>query len=159
MIFACGGDDGGGGGSGGSDASSNNIDAKVFLDAPSNGSNVTGLGQPCTPPAMGSGQGDCAAGYTCLALAGASHPWCSKTCVMGTGDMCATGYTGAGVAGCINQITFNGGAAMSFCGVTCAGDGVNGCTTATCNGTCPGQMTCNAVLMDGSGNSVGSACQ
>ena len=74
-------------------------------------------------------------------------------------DMCAQGYTGPGVAGCIEQITFGSGmAAVDYCGVTCAGNGVNGCTAQTCNGTCPGQMMCNGTLVDGSMNPVGSAC-
>ena len=133
------------------------MDAKVFMDAPPGG-NYMGLGQPCTPPAQGSGQGDCPGGYVCLNLTGASHPWCSKPCATGAGDQCAMGYTGPGVASCLESITFNGGAAMNFCGVTCAGDGVNGCTTALCTGMCPGQMTCTGALMDGSGNTVGSAC-
>lgn len=159
-VISCGGDDGGGN-TGGSDAGGVVVDAKVFLDAPGSGSgsNVTGLGQTCTPPAMGSGQGDCPAGYVCLALQGSTVPWCTKPCTTGTGDTCAMGYTGPGIAGCIQQVSFNGGAAMSFCGITCAGDGVNGCTTTTCNGTCPGQLMCTAVLMDGGGNAVGSACQ
>jgi hypothetical protein len=45
-----------------------------------------------------------------------------------------------------------------YCGVTCAGDGVNGCTATTCTGACPGQMMCNGTLLDGSMNAVGSAC-
>src|SRR6476469_5298848 len=50
------------------------------------GNATMGIGQPCTPPATGSGQGDCPAGYTCLNLMGASHPWCSKPCATGSGD-------------------------------------------------------------------------
>lgn len=159
-MFACGGDDGGGGGGGGGDAGTTE-DSATTIDAPGSGSGsgVMGLGQACTPPAMGSGQGDCPAGYTCLALQGSTHPWCSKQCATGAGDMCAMGYTGPGVAGCIQQVSFNGGAAVSFCGVTCAGDGVNGCTTATCTGVCPGTLMCNAPLMDTGGNTIGSACQ
>jgi hypothetical protein len=157
-IASCGGDDGGGSGG---DANNTVIDAKIFLDAAGSGSGsgVMGIGQACTPPAMGSGQGDCPPGYTCLAVQGFTHPWCSKPCATGSGDMCAIGYSGPGVAGCINLVSFNGGSAMSFCGITCAGDGVNGCTAQTCMGTCPGQLMCNAPLMDGSGNTVGSACQ
>jgi hypothetical protein len=68
------------------------------------------------------------------------------------------GYTGPGVAGCINQVSFNMGTPMDFCGVTCSGDGVNGCTTATCTGMCPGQMTCTAQLKDTNNNVVGMAC-
>ena len=156
-IFACGGDD--------SAQTQNHIDAKVYmdakvyLDAPGTGSGYMGIGQPCTPPSSGSGQGDCAAGYTCLNLQGASHPWCSKPCNTAA-DTCSMGYTGPGIAGCIESITFGSGmAAIDYCGVTCAGDGVNGCTTATCNGTCPGQMTCNGTLLNGSNQPVGSACQ
>ncbi len=160
-VVACGDDGGGGGGGGGGNGSDASIstDATSSFDAPGSGSSVMGLGQSCTPPAMGSGQGDCPAGYTCLALQGSTTPWCSKTCATGAGDMCAMGYSGPGVAGCIQQISFNGGAAMSFCGITCAGDGVNGCTATTCTGTCPGQLMCNAVLMDSGGSAVGSACQ
>lgn len=158
-MFACGGDDGGGGGGGGGSDSGITGDSGTTIDAPGSGSGVMGLGQACTPPAMGSGQGDCPAGYTCLALQGNTHPWCSKQCVTGTGDMCAMGYTGPGVAGCIQQVSFNGGAAVSFCGITCSGDGVNGCTTVTCTGVCPGTLMCNAPLMDTGGNTIGSACQ
>jgi len=134
------------------------LDAAAMVDAPGSGGNVTGLGQTCTPPAQGSGQGDCPTGYVCLALTGATHPWCSKTCTAGSGDTCAMGYTGPGVAGCIMQVSFNSGPAMSFCGITCAGM-VNGCTTTTCNGTCPSQLACSATLMDTGGNTLGSACQ
>lgn len=160
-FIACGGGDdagGGGGGSNGSDASISS-DANSSVDTPGSGSAVTGLGQACTPPSTGSGQGDCPPGFTCLAIQGFTTPWCSKSCATGAGDMCATGYAGPGVAGCIEQITFNGGAAMTFCGITCSGDGVNGCTTTTCTGACPGQLMCNAVLMDSGGNAIGSACQ
>jgi hypothetical protein len=117
-----------------------------------------GLGQPCTPPMTGSGQGDCPAGYVCLSLTGGSHPWCSKTCTAGAGDTCAQGYTGPGVASCIESITFNMmGPPVDLCGITCAGN-VNNCTTTTCTGMCPGQMTCTATLKDMNMNPVGSAC-
>ena len=107
-----------------------------------------GIGQPCTPPSTGSGQGDCPAGYTCLNLNGASHAWCSKTC--------STASTGPGVAGCIEQITFGSGTTpIDYCGVTCAGDGVNGCNATKCTGTCP---ACTGTLQNGSGQAVGSAC-
>lgn len=154
-VHACGGDDST---TGPADAKVWQ-DAMVFMDAPGSGSSYMGLGQPCTPPTSGSGQGDCPAGYICLALTGASHPWCSKPCATGSGDTCAMGYTGPSVAGCINMVTFNGGAPMNFCGITCAGDGVNGCTTATCTGMCPGMMVCTGMLTNGSGQTVGSACQ
>lgn len=150
-IFACGGDD-----SSKSQTQTDAkvyMDAKVFMDAPGTGSGYTGLGQPCTPPMTGSGQGDCPAGYTCLNLSGASHAWCSKPCST-SADTCATGYTGPGVAGCIESITFGSGmAAIDYCGITCAGT-VNGCTAQTCTGACPGQMTCTGAFSGG----TGSAC-
>ena len=157
-VFACGGDDTNH--TNGDPDAKVYMDAKVFMDAPGTGSNATmGLGQPCTPPSGSAGQGDCPAGYTCLNLTNASHPWCSKQCATGAGDMCAQGYTGPGVAGCIEQITFQGSnAAVNFCGITCAGDNVNGCTATTCTGACPGQMTCTATLTNTSGSAVGSAC-
>jgi len=150
-VFACGGDDGGHV-TGHPDAAVH-TDAKVFMDAPGT-SGYTGLGQACTPPAQGSGQGDCPAGFICLNLTGATHPWCSKPCDTAN-DTCAQGYTGPSVASCLESITFNGGAAMPFCGVTCSGDGVNGCTAATCTGMCPGGMTCNGTFT----GATGSACQ
>lgn len=155
-IVACGGGGGGGGNPPTPDAKVY-MDAKVYLDAPPQGSGVTGLGQACTPPAQGSGQGDCPAGFTCLNLQNGSHAWCSKPCATGAGDMCAMGYTGPGVASCIESIMFNGGAAMDYCGITCAGD-VNGCTAQTCTGVCPSPLMCTATLMSG-GSAVGSACQ
>ncbi len=162
VIVACGPDDGRGGGGGGGGSTP---DAKIYMDAPAStpdapgsGSSATGLGQSCTPPASGSGQGDCPAGYVCLNLQGGTHPWCSKPCTQGAGDMCAMGYTGPGAAGCFEQISFNNGPQMLFCGITCSGD-VNGCTATTCNGTCPSGLACSASLMDGSGNTLGSACQ
>mgnify|MGYP006147056777 CR=1 FL=1 len=97
-IVACGGGDDGGGSGGGSDASVMNDGNVVMVDAPGSGSNVMGLGQMCTPDNTGSGQGDCPAGYVCLAVQGATHPWCSKPCATGAGDMCGMGYTGPGVA-------------------------------------------------------------
>lgn len=157
-VFACGGGDDGQHVGTHPDAKVY-MDAKVFMDAPGGSNGYMGLGQPCTPPSQGSGQGDCPAGFVCLNLTGASHAWCSKACTTGAGDTCPQGYTGPGVASCLEQITFGSGMpALDFCGVTCAGDGVNGCTSATCTGMCPGQMTCNGTLVDGSNNPVGSAC-
>jgi hypothetical protein len=155
-VFACGGDDGGKTNMG-PDAKVY-MDARVVLDAPGTGSGYMGLGQPCTPPMQGSGQGDCPSGYICLNLNGASHPWCSKPCNTAS-DTCAQGYTGPGVASCLEQITFGSGTQpIDFCGITCAGVGVNGCTAATCTGACPGQMTCTATLTNTGGSAVGSAC-
>lgn len=165
-FIACGGS-GGGGGDDGPDVrdaaamtdgnSGPNSDAAT---ADGNGNAPSGLGDACTPSSGGgSGQGDCPPGYSCLALQGATHPWCSKVCTEGAGDTCGNGYTGPGVAGCIQRITFGSAASMSYCGITCAGDGVNGCTTSTCTGDCPSNLMCSAPLLDGSGNAIGSACQ
>jgi hypothetical protein len=161
-FWACG---GGGGGGGGDDDGSDMQDAGVTTDSNSNNGidanngAPSGLGDSCTPGSGGSGQGDCPAGYTCLSVENATHPWCSKACTSGPGDTCATGYSGPGVASCFEQITFGSAAPMSFCGVTCAGDGVNGCTDATCDGTCPSGLACSGTLEDSSHNPIGSACE
>ncbi len=151
-FFACGGgDDGGGGGI--QDAPGGDIDAKVFLDAPP----AMGIGAPCMPSMDGSGQGNCPDGYTCLSLTGGTGGWCSKSCTRGSGDMCATGYTGPGVANCIWDIQFGSDTTKyPFCGVICSG--TSACGATNCDGTCPGSMACSFTLMNGSA-AIGSACR
>lgn len=145
-LIAC-----GGSGGGDDDDQQQPIDAaSSAIDAPAQNIDAAaamGLGQACT----GAGQGDCPAGFTCLALQGGSGSWCSKTCTAGAGDMCATGYTGPGHAQCILQVTpQGGGTAMTYCGVICMdqpGDQTDYCPG--CNGTCPGALQCNAPLTTG----------
>jgi len=143
-FVACGGGGGDDGDDDGTniDAPTSNIDAPAAIDAPV----AMGIGQACT----GMGQGDCPANFTCLTLQGGSGSWCSKTCTSGAGDMCATGYTGPGVAACILQVTPQGGGTpVNYCGVVCmdAAGGQDYCPG--CNGTCPGALQCNAPLMGG----------
>jgi hypothetical protein len=105
-----------------------------------------GIGQACT----GTGQADCPTGFECLTLTGGTGSWCSKTCMTGTSDMCAQGYTGPGVAACILSITpSGGGAAMNFCGVVCADEPGGADYCPGCDGTCPGALQCSAPLMGG----------
>jgi hypothetical protein len=138
------------GGSGGDDDDGTTIDAPTAIDAPVSidAAPAMGIGQACT----GTGQGDCPANFQCLTLTGGTGSWCSKTCTAGAGDMCASGYTGPGVAACILQVTpQGGGTAMNFCGVVCAdqpGDANDYCPG--CNGTCPGALQCTTPLMGGS---------
>jgi len=135
-------------------------DAKVFLDGPGSGSGIqNGVGQPCTPGSGGGfTQGTCPPSFVCLSgLSGGNGSWCSKTCVAGSGDQCNVGYTGVDKAGCVYSITVGSGAAMDYCGVICEGSAI-GCPSTTCNGMCPGTLTCSAALMDGSGNTVAHAC-
>src|SRR5262245_42565763 len=147
VVVACGGDDGGGGGGGGNaDAQKTFMDAKVFMDA----APAMGLGQPCTLSSSNP-QGDCPSGYTCLSLNNGTHPWCSKTCMKGSADMCNVGYTGPGVGNCFWGITFGSGSAVPYCGVVCA---LPQCGSA-CNGTCPGGLACSVGLTFGS-NTMGS---
>jgi len=151
-FFACGGDDGGGGGGNGNADAPVTIDAKVFMDAPP----AMGIGAPCTPSADGSGQGTCEAGYNCLKLGSNVPGWCSKSCTSGSGDQCDVGYTGPGIGNCMWKIKFGTDATeYPFCGVICAGTPL--CTGATCDGTCPGQMTCTQAI--GTGSGAGSACK
>lgn len=142
------------------------MDGKVFMDAPGSGSgSATGVGEPCTAGSGGGiSQGSCPAGYVCLSgLSGAHGMWCSKTCVQGSGDQCNVGYTGPDVAACIFRITVTSGSgsgsgsAMDYCGIICEGSAI-GCPSTTCNGTCPGTLTCSAPLQNSSGSDVGSAC-
>jgi hypothetical protein len=152
-FFACGGGDDGGGGGGGDDANGD-IDAKVFLDAPMG---AAGIGTSCMPSMDGSGQGTCPVGYTCLSLMGGTGGWCSKSCMRGSGDTCATGYAGPGVANCIWDIQFGSNStAYPYCGVICQGTAA--CGSNNCDGTCPGATACTYTLMTGS-SAIGSACR
>lgn len=109
------------------------------------------------PTMDGSGQSTCPAGYQCLALTGGTGGWCSKSCVRGSGDTCANGYTGPGVANCIWDIQFGSNStAYPFCGVIC--QGTSACGSNSCDGTCPGTMACSYTLMNGSA-AIGSACR
>jgi hypothetical protein len=160
-ILACG---GGGGDNPKVDAKVYMDAPKVFMDAPA-GSGTTGLGQACTPDGSNAqGQGTCPTGYTCLSLNGGSGPWCSKTCMTGSADTCAVGYTGTGKPACVYQIRFGSGSPpVDYCGIICAEvTPMTICGAATCNGTCPTPLMCNATLSttgsNGSAVAVGSAC-
>jgi hypothetical protein len=161
-IIAC-------GNSGGS--TNKSPDAKVFLDsapmqmdAPTSSGNA--LAQSCTPSSSNP-QGDCPAGYTCLSLTGGTHPWCSKTCTAGSGDMCGVGYTGTGLAACFYRVTVGSGSAQDYCGVICQDQTMGNmiCSTTQCNGTCPSSppLACAAQLQgmgsNGSAVNVAKGCQ
>lgn len=142
-IPACGGGDDDGGGDGSQ------------IDAADNGGTIDGggggggidaaggaavaIGTTCDPAdadSCGSGQ--------CLPLDGAANPWCSKACTMqgSTNDpACSEGYTGPGLPGCFVQVT--GDITGDFCGIICDAPN-NVCGNTTCDGTCPGDMTCGA---------------
>lgn len=151
-AFACGGDDGGGGGG--------NPDAMVVMDMqqlPPDAAPAMGIGQPCTPPMTGVGQGDCPDGYTCLKLGETAAAWCSKPCMRGSADQCRVGYTGPGFAACIWDVMFVGGdeeTTVPYCGVVCADS--SGMCGSACSNTCPGTQTCSYNIMIGS--AAGSAC-
>jgi hypothetical protein len=151
-VFAC-----SGGGGGKSPDAKVYMDApKVFMDAPT--SSAKGIGDKCTPPGSGSGQGDCPNGYICLSLQGGNGAWCSKPCTQGTGDTCNQGYTGVGVAACVFGITFTmGGTPVDMCGVICQ-DSTGSCPANVCNNTCPSPLMCAAQLKNGSGSNVAKAC-
>ncbi|MFT3697193.1 MAG: hypothetical protein QM831_28885 [Kofleriaceae bacterium] len=158
LVVACGGDDGG---------SNTKTDSKVFMDAPGSGSgsgsNQTSnaLGSDCNPQTANS----CPTGFQCVQFQNESTGHCNEICTAGAGDMCATGYTGPGKPECIVTATAMGsgsgsGSSVMVCGIIC-GDATGGqiCGSgSTCNGTCPGTMTCSQPLKNGSGTQVGSAC-
>lgn len=151
MIVACGSDSG------------SKADAKIFKDSfvPMDaGANV--IGKTCGSNA------DCGTGGLCITLRVSSgsgsgsamtgHPFCSEACTQGAGDMCATGYTGTGFPVCLVSDGMGG----HVCAVICA-EKTSGtlCPNGSCNGTCPGTLTCTVPLSTGSGSAVmevGSAC-
>jgi hypothetical protein len=154
-VVACGGDDG----------NKTNPDAKVVDSSNGSGSgsgsgsnsNEQALGKHCTPAASGLGQGDCPAGYTCLAIQGGHDTWCSKTCTQ-SADTCDSLLNGPGLGACLLSLTgSDGGSAMTYCGIVCAAN-AGSAVCPDCNGTCPsnGGLTCSASF--GSGNNGGSAC-
>jgi len=156
----------GGGSSGGNPvdaAGVHDASGSGAIDAPGSGSgsNVAdGIGKTCTPGSTP--QGDCPTGFTCLSLQGAAGAWCSKPCTAGSGDTCATGYTGPGKASCLLQVSAGSGSgsAQSFCDVFCEDDtGTHQiCSAATCNDTCPGALSCTAAVHDNNGSAVAKAC-
>lgn len=137
-LAACG-DDGDGGAT--IDAA---IDAATVIDAPA----ATGqIGATCT----GTGQGTCAAGFTCLTLTGGSGSWCSKRCADVQDPSCEDGYTGPGFAACIFKIDFPGGEQdVPHCAVVCddpaGGPMICPGGAQQCNGMCPGTLQCTANL-------------
>ena len=155
-LAACGDD----GGSGAIDASTIDsppgaIDAAI--DGPAGGGT---LGAPCT----GAGQGNCATGFTCLNLNGASGTWCSKPCTDATDPSCETGYTGVGFPACYLSVTpMGGGAPQKFCLIICDDPpgAPNVCPNgqAQCNGTCPNPLMCTANLVNAQMQVVAKACK
>src|SRR4051812_35222674 len=99
-MISCGGDGRPGGGShidapaGSGQHDGGNTDSST---TDSGGGSATGLGQTCTPGTGSDTQGSCPTGFTCLNLQGGTNPWCSQTCMTGSGDTCKTGYTGPGL--------------------------------------------------------------
>ena len=144
---ACGGggDDGGGGGGGGDGADGGGV---IAADA----APYSGLGQACE----GEGQGNCPAGFMCVALTEGS--WCSKECE--THPQCQEGYTGPGLPACIVGVSTNGDETPEFvmCGIVCEGIPATGCDEEKCDGTCPGELTCTSPVSNGM-MEVGKACE
>jgi hypothetical protein len=157
---------GSGGGGGGDDDDTPNDGPVVSNDGPPGDgpASTSPLGTTCTPDANNP-QGSCPVGFECLNLEGATNPWCSKTCQMGAGDTCATGYPGPGRAACILTVTpEGGGAGMSYCSVICQDLSPNNgiCQPGQCDGTCPGSMMCTGDIAN-SGTPppavIGKACE
>jgi hypothetical protein len=148
-LLACGGDD-----------SSNNgtpdakvyMDAKVFMDAPP----YMGLGQACTPDAMNP-QGNCPAGFVCLALMNQPHAWCSKSCASAQDTSCATGYTGPGAPICGLNVQDQMGNMARFCLIVCQDTSMT-CPSTTCNGSCPGELACTLPLQNAQMQQVATGC-
>jgi hypothetical protein len=159
-LTACGGG-GGGDDTGGDDTTT--PDANTTEDPPdANTTTAKQIGDPCVPDSANpQGPGDCGDGFTCLNLQGGNGAWCSKACDA-QADMCAVGYTGAGIPACVYGITFEkGGEAVTYCGVICediAGDPVVCNPSTACNGTCPGTLQCTAPLNTQEGTHVANAC-
>ena len=147
---ACGGgDDDGGGGGGGGDAPGDVDAGPTLADA----APYTGLGQACE----GEGQGNCPAGFMCIALA--TGNWCSKTC--DTHPECQEGYEGPGLPACVVGVDTNNDMMADFvmCGIVCEGIQGTGCTPETCDGTCPEGLECTSSLSNQDGDEVGKACE
>ncbi len=120
------------------------------------------LGTACTPDAANPmGQGDCAAGFQCLSLQGATGAWCTKTCTGPADTSCDTGFNAPGLGYCYLQVDFDGAggeAPVNYCGVICNDTGAGVCTD--CNDTCPNNyLQCTAALTDMGGNTVAEGCQ
>jgi hypothetical protein len=151
---ACGGggdDDGGGGGGGDGDGAGDTDGGASSADAAS----YAGLGQACE----GEGQGNCPTGFQCIALEGGN--WCSKLCE--SHPQCQEGYTGPGLPACIVGVDTDnpadGEADFIMCGIVCEGIPATGCDDETCDGTCPGGLTCTSPVTNMDGDQVGKACE
>jgi hypothetical protein len=135
------------------------VDARATDARPDAATITNGLGAECT----GQGQGTCPVGYDCLNLVGASGSWCSKTCTMGAGDTCDTGYTGPGVGSCTLNITPSGGGApQSYCAIICQDEpgAPTLCAPSTrCNNTCTTPLKCTGALTNTTGGIAGHICQ
>ncbi len=119
---------------------------------------VNALGTPCTGDGM-LGQGSCPDGHRCLTLQSGS--WCSKECGDLMDPVCSTGYTGPGFPACFVQVQDQNQALLQACGVICGEEQPGSICPpgATCDGTCPGQMTCEAPINNQMMQKVATACQ
>ena len=149
---ACGGggDDDGGGGGGDGDGDGAGADGGASL---ADAAPYAGLGQACE----GEGQGNCPGGFMCIALEGGS--WCSKECE--THPQCQEGYTGPGIPACIVGVDTDNDMMPDFvmCGIVCEGIPATGCDEDSCDGTCPGGLSCTSPVSDQNMEEVGKACE
>lgn len=150
---SCGGggdDDGGGDGDG--DGGGDGVDGGGVVAA--DAAPYAGLGQTCE----GEGQGNCPDGFQCIALT--SGTWCSKECESGDHAFCQEGYAGPGLPACIVGVSTDGDQVPEFtmCGIVCEGIEGTGCTAETCDGTCPGELSCTSSVSNGM-MEVGKACE
>ena len=113
-----------------------NIDAAQTADA---AVAASGVGATCDGTA---GQADCPADHICLTFTGGTNPWCTKQCTNQQDTSCAAGYTGPGLSVCALTVVPPEGADFMACTILCRDTTENICDAATCDGTCPGTLTC-----------------
>lgn len=101
-------------------------------------------------------------GYHCIILKmGATTGYLSPECSMAmslTDPACNNGYTGPGQPACAVKLQNGSLACLVFCSDSTSNHQF--CDAMTCNGMCPGTMSCTLpAAKDSSGNVVAKACQ